>query len=110
MSRELVIDGNFLWSKNTSPNDWQVVRGVATDGWLRDTELISPVEAAAAAEWLLSRAISLPESDLAREILHCFGISRLTRKAEKHMRAAIDLVCTRGKAIREAERIVWTGQ
>lgn len=103
----LALHGDFVWARGMDPTTWTVIRGPATDGAVRDAELIAPEEVAVAAEWVLSRSLSLDEATLARETAKVFGIARLGRKVDERMRAGIEVLCTRGGGRRDGDRVVW---
>lgn len=103
-----VVD-DVVWPGAVDPATWSVVRGPGADGSSRDASLIPAEEIAAAARWVLVRSLSLPADALARETARLFGISRLGRNVLERMEVGIDLLCARGQALREGERVSSVG-
>jgi hypothetical protein len=104
---QLSVRGAFVWPARVRPEDWTRVRGPAADGSVRDAALIAPEEIAAAAAVVLGSALSLPAAELSRETARLFGMARLGRKVEEAMASGVDLLCQRGRAAREGDRVVW---
>jgi very-short-patch-repair endonuclease/preprotein translocase subunit Sec61beta len=103
-----VVD-DVVWPGGVDPAGWAVVRGPGADGSCRDASLIPVDEIAAAAQWVLARSLSLPADALARETARLFGISRLGRNVVERMDLGIELLCARGLAARDGERVGWVG-
>ncbi len=97
--------GEFLWRPGDDPDTWDRVRGVG-DGEAREAASIPPEEIAAAARRVLDGAIALPAEALARETARQFGISRLGARVDAAMQAGIELLCNRGVAARDGDRVI----
>lgn len=103
----LKLHGDFLWGAATDPATSTLLRGPAEDGTVRDPESLALEEVALAAEWVLSRSLAVDEASLAREAARVFGLTRLGRKVDERMRAGIEVLCARGAARRDGDRVVW---
>jgi very-short-patch-repair endonuclease len=97
---------SFVWPRDLDrANVTRVRLPEGTDAV--DLELVPAEEIAAAAEWVLSRALSLPRSDLVRETAHVFRIARVGPKIELRLGAGLSLLRGRGRCEERDGRWVW---
>ncbi len=97
---------DFVWHSEQGPDDY---RGFRTPGPgsepVRGAEEIPPIEIANAAEWILSRQISLPQEDLERELARTFGFARMGSRVRAAMTDGIVRLEGRGGCRRQGHRI-----
>ena len=87
-------DESFLWSGGQDPSGFDRVRVDCE----RSVEEIPPEELAAAARVILEFHVSLPRSDLAREVARIFGIQRLGNNVSRCVERGIELLVGSGAA------------
>ncbi len=86
--RPLRRGGDFLWPPGVNAEAWRRFRYVAA-GDARPMDEVAPEEIANAAAWVLGRAISISEAELARETVKVFGAKAVTAKAIELVVAAL---------------------
>lgn len=97
----------FYWPRTVAPADYSDYRLAAADQDRRNAEELPPQEIANAVRAVLAAEISLPEEDLARQLIRLFGYARTGAALDRAMREGIELACASGKAQRDANgRIV----
>lgn len=90
----------YYWPENINPSDYAIFRVPGDER--RNIEDISPEEISNAIHEILSSQISLPEDDLIREAAKVFGFQRKSPAIVKQLGQGMDLLITRGNAIRDA--------
>lgn len=102
---ELTVRGDFIWRTDQDPSTYDRVRGSDAEGDCRALEHIPLEELAAAAAWVLDRAMSTSDRDLARETLRLFGVQRATTKATDRVRESLELLRAAGRCTIDGDRV-----
>ncbi len=90
----------FLWPPDMTPEGYTAFRVPGNDPHSRrDASDLPPEEIANAALYVLQQQVSLPMEDLVRETARLFGFQRTGINVEKLIRAGVERLFARGKAI-----------
>ena len=103
-------DRVFLWPPTQEPNEYRSFRVPGVDERSRrDASDIPPEEIAAAALCVLASQVSLPMSDLIREVARLLGFQRTGQTVEQYIRKGVELLLGRGCAAEHNGMIVHQG-
>ncbi len=104
LARRKAVDrrGEFVWGALHPSDAYTMFRGPTDE---RDADMLPPEEVANAAAYVLSRALSLPRDELARETARLFGISRMGAKVTAAIAAGIDVLVARRRCRVDGEML-----
>ena len=97
---------SFFWPPDVQPGSYTGFRvpGKHPDS-RRDAQDLPPEEVANAAAHLMEQMISLPVSDLTREVARLFGFDRAGKEIAAFIREGIDKLIASGRATLDGDRI-----
>jgi hypothetical protein len=101
-----VARGDFLWPVDLDPAAWRGFRYVR-EGEARDVDDVADEEIANTAAWVLSRALSIAEPELVREVVKVFGLRNVTGRVSARVTSALQALEHGGRGIRDGERWRW---
>lgn len=103
--KQLWCHQDFIW---TSKKQWENLQFARQpiENRKRKIEQIPVEELAVAAEWIIGQSLSIGEEDLYRAITSLFSVGKFNDKIKLKMNETVTLVCNKGKAKRDYNRVV----
>jgi hypothetical protein len=103
--KQLWCHQDFIW---TSKKQWENLQFARQpiENRKRKIEQIPVEELAVAAEWIIGQSLSIGEEDLYRAITSLFSVGKFNDKIKLKMNETVTLVCNKGKAKRDSNRVV----